>query len=537
MQKDSVFVSMDILWKLFPAILNFKWVNDEPVPRNTEGVKQEHLSLLLSWPSLLGVELIAKTVADGEIQKKLNDLKEMLEAELDYKRVRDQIDLILRPKDIPNGILDSFRASSKEDVMMGINRLKSDICDYMPNLFLTLSLLLKNANPIIDFDDDDLSKINTYFGNYLILTCILGKMYERNVDVGYLYFEELFEIMQKCGWEDEYLYLILSNLIQTDQIQYSDPSILVEGDIQANPQMFEYTQVSNLQFSVIFTEGKTKFAAVKRDGKENKICGFAYTVNPSDVDYELWNVRIDSGEDEKKSKTFFIFNNNYPTTEEVIKELFYSIYFLALNCTKAVFEINRKWKDFLSSPYEIIEQKIGDYDPWLESILSDYYSTEAFLKFKKLEDIICYSDIEVNEYKKFIIQVRNEYIRAKKDHISLDDWIKLHEADQELKDFRDTILEKGLEYPEKYIKYFDENRSDFKYLHVLTHNDLTEMRLSTESHAMRHNRQLCLPIINKKVLGGRDFAGSRLTKLLGLETSTEDYAKKHARYKGKKYKE
>ena len=279
-------------------------------------------------------------------------------------------------------------------------------------------------------------------------------------------------------------------------------------------------------FYRIFPENA--FAYIKQfDGDKDKfglgkdLKGIGYNISRN-LGYEndLWKL-FSFNNPESNGYLFF---NEKNDLQDILAALIEGLFRSARQSAKAINSIISSWNRFLKEPYKIIDEKLDKFDEWIFSfILDSYQSRDEFLKFKSFTQVI--GDIDTELDYEIVKEVRNFYKKAKKYHIPSEHRVKLIEAKEELDHFIKSVIKEKKYYDEnELVEYFNEIRSNYKYISLLEESDIEKIIFSTEANASRNNRRKILSIINTK-LGGKSYNESTLTKLLGLEKGTEEYLK------------
>jgi hypothetical protein len=195
----------------------------------------------------------------------------------------------------------------------------------------------------------------------------------------------------------------------------------------------------------------------------------------------------------------------------------------------AINSISTSWDNFIKDPYEVIDEKLSEFDEWIYSFIFDSYQIrDEFFKFKPFTRLI--GDIDTEMDREIIKEVGDKYRTAKYYHIPSELRQKLLEAEDELDIFVKLVIKKIKKQEEKIgdqesvLNFVDAHKEKYRYLNLLRRDDIKKIDFSTGANASRNNRRKILPIINQK-LGGKNFKESTLTKLLGLEHGKEKYLK------------
>ena len=531
--------AFDIFENLFHLALNCKWEDENIVKRKQGPIKKEDLSLLLAWPGILMIRL-AQITGDTTYQNSLKNLSDMLENDTGNDQIRDYLDKIIEPQKIPESILKDVQKARKNKNYDALENLIKKTHQYLPQFIVTLLLLLHPKNLSFVLDKNLIVLVHS-LSNYFVFCSMIIRCLDKNDGDTYITNREMKNSFFNCGLQNQLdIYWIsriwteILNSIIKPQLKSFSKSDKENKNIEALIFSKISTPSIKVYFYRIFPENT--FAYIKefdvdsdksdKLGLDRDIIGLGYNTSRNfGFNNDLWRL---FSFNHPESNGYLIFNENNET-RDVLPAMIEGLYRSARQSAIAINSISTSWDNFIKDPYEVIDEKLSEFDEWIYSfILDSYQIRDEFFKFKPFTRLI--GDIDTEMDREIIKEVSDEYRTAKYYHIPNEMRQKLLDAEDELDIFVKLVIKKIKKQEEKIgdqesvLNFFDAHKEKYRYLNLLRRDDIKKIDFSTGANASRNNRRKILPIINQK-LGGKNFKESTLTKLLGLEPGKEKYLK------------
>ena len=522
------------IFKVFEQLahlaFNCKWDGENLIGRGTEPIKQNHLSLLLAWPGILMMNLVQIT-GDKFYDRALKELNTNLENGADYVQVKNFLDNIINPKFVPTRLKSELHESSIANDLKNISKLKKELYEYVPDIITKTILLLHPRNLTLVTGSEIFSLIYS-LTDFFVLWCMIVRCFDKNDGDAYITKGNIYEIYSKCENISRLDIYSLSHLFPTILDSFINLEIEEYLEFIQNDEKLKLFERSNIitpsiQFVIErivpanYISYIKKFNSNKIDfGLGEEVIGIGYNIRKIlGFTNELWRT---ISFNHPKSSGYLLFDKE-KSQKDFLSTLIEELFRTAIYGAHAIESVSKSWDSFIDNPYEKVDEHLDKYYNWIESILiDDYLTCDEFYKFKNFSRAIGDIDTEIDV--EVVKEVRKLYKDGRKNHIPWEHRSKLMDAKRELESFIEKSIEKEFFTEDKYIKYFNETKSQYKYLCLLEEDDIHEIGFSKAWQIQRDNFRKILSIINKK-LGGKEYSESKLTKLLGIETSDQKYAK------------
>jgi hypothetical protein len=199
-QNFSSHPSFNLFIRLFEKAFNCS-LEGKTLSYDPKNIDVQQLPLLLAWPGILIMKL-ASITGHKEYDNQLKTLKELLDVEMEYQKIFNMLESLIKTGPIPKDLLNKSDEAQKNGDRNQLRDIIKEMRPFFPKVLETFVLMVHPKSIHVD-SQIILRDFIFSLGNYFIICLIVIKVLETNDAETYITRDEINKIFQQHNIKDQ----------------------------------------------------------------------------------------------------------------------------------------------------------------------------------------------------------------------------------------------------------------------------------------------------------------------------------------------